>query len=130
MQQSVHRVDRRDHIAETKMVAQHWLRHHRSKDRHGIGEARSLDDKAAKWKNLAALAFGVEVEYGGAEIAADGAAQTAALQQHDFVVEPSQQMVIEAHFAEFVHQHSGIRKLRRRAADAATASFYRYRGSR
>ncbi|MCY1298490.1 hypothetical protein D9M70_479800 [compost metagenome] len=49
---------------------------------------------------------------GVGQFAANGAAETAGLQQHHGVVDALDEMVVESHFAEFVDQHRGVAERR------------------
>src|SRR5581483_3606300 len=72
-----------------------------------------LDDEAAEGRDLAAFPPRIEVAQRLAQIAANGAAETAASQQHDVVVEPAQQVMVESDLAELVDEHRGIVELLR-----------------
>jgi hypothetical protein len=92
------------------MMTKHRLRHHRGQDRHWIRKTCRLDHQPAKWPNLASLTSRVKVAHRPAQIAPDGATKATALQQHDLVVEPTQQVVIETDFAELVDKDRRIPK--------------------
>ncbi len=54
----------------------------------------------------------MQIFYGFAQLAADGAAEAAGLQQHHGVVDALQQMMIEADLAELVDQHCRVAERR------------------
>jgi hypothetical protein len=107
------RIDDGDDIAEPEMVADHRIVHKRGDDRCRIGKPRRLDDEAVELRHRSPFAAIVEIANGLAEIAPDGAAQTAALQDHHALVDPLKEMVIEADLAELVDEHRRIAEFRR-----------------
>ena len=76
-----------------------------------IGEARGFDGEAIEAGDHAALALRMQLADGVGEIAADGAADATALQDHGFPIDDVQEKVIEADLAELVDQDGRIREL-------------------
>jgi hypothetical protein len=105
---AVHGVDRRDHAAETEMVAQHRIGPHRRQDRERICKAGAFDDKAAEWRQQAAFAPRMQILDRGRELAADRAADATRLQHHNRLVDPLEQVMVETDFTEFVDQDRGV----------------------
>jgi len=105
---AVHRVDDGDDVGEPEVVADHRLGRQRGDDRRRVGQPRGLDHQAAEEGHLPPLAPAVEVADGIGEVAADGAAETAALEQDRGGVDPLQEMVVEPDLAELVDQHGGF----------------------
>src|SRR5262245_52812077 len=71
----------------------------------GVGEPRRFDDQARECRHLAAVAPSTEVAERGREIVALRAAQTATLEDEGRLVDPDEELVVDAHLAELVDQH-------------------------
>src|SRR3546814_4760136 len=74
-------VDRRDDAVEAEALGQQRIGHDGLQDRCRIGQACGLDDQALESRHLALHPPLVEVAHAGDEVAADGAAEAAAVQQ-------------------------------------------------
>ena len=118
---AVYRIDRGDDVAQPEMVPQHRVGLHRREDGERVGQAGALDDQPPEARHLPALALRMQVPDRRRQLAADGAAQAARLQQHHGVVDALQQMMVEPDLAEFVDQHRGIGERRIGRAGAAAA---------
>ena len=81
------------------MMANDRLGHEGENDRRRIGKASGFDGQAVERRDFATFAFPEEVAHGLGQVAADGAADTAALQDDGFRVDPLQQQVVEADLA-------------------------------
>ena len=95
-------------LPRRKWCLQHRVGLHRGEDGKRIGQARALDDQPAEARHLPTLALAMQVLDRRRQLAADGAAQAARLQQHHGVVDALQQMMIEPDLAELVDQHGGV----------------------
>ena len=89
-------------------MLQNRVRAEGEEDRRGVREPCGLDDQPAVGRNLAPGAPAVERDDRVLEVAPDGAAEAAALQQHRVLVHRLDQKVVEADGAELVDQHRGI----------------------
>jgi hypothetical protein len=61
-------------------------------------------------RNQTTLALRIKILDRGGEFAADGAAEAARLQHHHRLVDPLEQVMVEADFAELVDQHRRVRE--------------------
>ena len=102
----------------------------RVQDRHGVGKARRLDDDAAKARDLASRRAAEQVAQLVREVAAQRAADAAAGKQHRALVDPPQQMVVDADVAELVRRSRPSRRSPGARADERSASSCPCRGSR
>ena len=109
---AINRVHRSHHIAHAKVVLQHPVVHHGGQHRHRVGQASGLDHQAHKGGYFATLAPVIQDAYGGGQVAADGAANAARLQQHHVAVHPVHQVVVDADVAKFVDEHRAVVKQR------------------
>ena len=104
----VHAIHRRDHRAQPVVVLQHRVRAECEEDRRRVREPRGLDDQPPVRRDLAPGAPAVETDDRVLEVAANGAAEAAALQQHSALVHRLDQKVVKADGAELVDQHCGV----------------------
>ena len=112
---AVDRIDHRDDAVEPVAHHQIGMRHRGLQHRRRIGEAGGLQDHAAEaWRGRCRdRAAGVQrVD----QIAAQRAAQAAALQQHHVVVDRLDQQMVEADLAELVDDDGGVGERRVAAA--------------
>ena len=104
---SVDRVDHRHHAVEPVAQQQIGVRHGGVQHRRRIGETRGFQQHPAK--SAAAV---VEIAQQGFQrvdqVAAHGAAQAAALQQHHVVADIFHQQMVEADFAELIDDDGGL----------------------
>ena len=103
--EAVLRVDGRDDALELVVVLDDRLGEQRVDDRRRVGEPGRLDDDASERGDLAALAPAEQVAQLVGEVAAQRAADAAALQQHRALVDPPQQVMVDADLADLVHDH-------------------------
>ena len=105
---AVHRIDDSNDAAEPEMMLEYRLGEDRVGDGRRVGEARSLDGDAPEGRDFAALALGEQAPERALQVAADGAAQTAAVHQQHAFLGMLDQVVVEADLAEFVDEHGGV----------------------
>src|SRR5262249_18326615 len=72
------------------------------------GEPCALDDQATEARHLPALAPRMQLFDRDRELATDGAAEAARLQQHHGVIDALQQVMVKADLAELVDQDGGV----------------------
>ena len=104
---AVHRIDHGDHAVEPVAHDQIGMRHRGLQHRRGIGEAGGLQHHAAE-HHAAVVEIAQQLLQRVDEIAAQRAAQAAALQQHHAVVDRLDQQVVEPDLAELVDDHRGL----------------------
>ena len=80
-------------------------------DRSRIGEPGGLDHHAAEMRDLAVGPADEQVQQGVDDVAAYGAAQAAAVEQHDIVGGALDQEMVDADLAKFVDDDCGRRHL-------------------
>jgi hypothetical protein len=106
---SVHRIDHGDHPIEPVAHDKIGMRHRGLQHGYRVGEARGLKHHAAK-RRPAVVEVAEQLLQRVDEIAAQGAAQAAALQQHHALPDRLDQQVIEPDLAKFVDDHRGLRE--------------------
>ena len=136
----VRRVDRGDDTIQRDQIAQPYLLHQQRHDRRRIGKAGGLDGDAPIGRDRARPATLVQRLDGIDQIAAHGAADAAAFQQHRILEGGLDQQMIEADLAEFVDDHRGVghagmleqpvQQRRLAAAEKASDERRRYRWGR
>ena len=94
-------------------MPEHGLGHQRRDDRRRVGEPGGLDRQAIEARHQTPLAPAEQIAHRVREIAPDGAADAAALQDHGLAVNRLEQKVVEADLAELVDQDCGVGELRR-----------------
>ena len=102
---AVHGIDHGDHVAQPEMPAQRRVGREPGHDRHRVGEAGGLDHHPLERRHLAALHPPVQPLQPVAQVAADRAADAAALEQHHLLVDLLDQQMVEPDLAELVDQH-------------------------
>ena len=90
------------------MMPQHRIGLHRREDRERIGEAGAFDHQPPERRHQPAFAPRMQVPDRRRQLAADGAADAARLQQHHRLVDALEQMMVEPDLAELVDQHGGV----------------------
>ncbi len=111
----IERMDRvhcRHYIAEPEVVPQHRVGGDGIEHRHRVGQAGRFDDDPIEGRHLMAFAPVIQIEQCLPQILAHAAAYAAVLQHDSLVIEPFQQQMIEADFAEFVDQHRAMSECR------------------
>ena len=103
---AVDRIDHGDDAVEPVAHHQIRMRHHGLQHRRRIGEAGGLQHHAAE-TDAAIVEIAQQALERVDEIAAQGAAQAAALQQHHVVVDGLHQQMVEADLAELVDDDGG-----------------------
>ncbi len=78
-------------------------------DRRGVGETSGLDRNAGEERNLALDPVDEQAGQSVDNVAAHGAAQTAAVEQHDILARPLDEEMVEADLAELVDDNRGRR---------------------
>ena len=73
-----------------------------------VSEAGRLDNHPSKGGDLAAILADLQVAQLVDEVGADGAADTARVEDHGLLIDLSQQVMVERHFAELVDEHHGV----------------------
>lgn len=98
-------VDDGDDAVEAVMGGGEGVAHEGLQDGGRVGEAGGLDDDAA---DLAGGDAGLQVLQGADEVAADGAAEAAGVEEDGGVVEGFDEEVVEADLAELVDEDGGV----------------------
>ena len=101
-------VDHADH--GVKLVGGHdrGVGHHGVHQRHGIGKAGGFDYHTTEGWDLLQIAAPIQIAQGHHQIAAYGAAQAAIAQFKDVLGQIRHHQMIDADFAEFVDDDSGV----------------------
>ena len=94
------------------MIEHQRFLHQRVNDRCRIGEARRFDHHALETSYFTCFPPLVQIDQGCHQVAADGAADTAAGQIDDTLIARFDQQMIEPDLAEFVDDHGRILKRR------------------
>ena len=113
---AIHRVDHRDDAVEPVAHRQIGMGHCGLQHGRRIGEAGRFQHHAAE-THAAVVEIAQKLLQRIDEVAAQRAAQAAALQQHDAVPDLADQQMIEADFAEFIDDDGGLGE--RRVSDQA-----------
>ena len=106
---AVDRIDRRDDAVQHIARRDDRVGHQGVQDRRRIGEAGGLDHDAGEERDLALDPVDKQIGQGVDDVAAHGAAQAAAVQQHDILARPLDQQMVEADLAELVDDDRGRR---------------------
>ena len=109
---AVHRIHGGDDAVEAIDLGQHRVLHQRVEDGRRIGETRGFDDDAAEEGKLLRGATLVQATKRRHEIAADGAAKTAAGEQHHVLARRFHQHMVEADLPELVDDDGGLAESR------------------
>ena len=106
-------IDERQHARNAVEPVQRWLRQKRLKDRARLRQARRLDHDVVERWDVPALSRVVQPVEGPNQVASNGAAKAAVLENDHRVGTAGEQLVIKSHLAELVDHNNCLRKLRR-----------------
>jgi len=105
----IDRIDGRDDAVEHVAGGDDRLGHQGVQDRRRIGQAGGLDYDTGEPRDLALGPVDKQARQGVDDVVAHGAAQAAAVEQHDIFGRPFDQEMVETDLAEFVDDHRGRR---------------------
>ena len=105
-----HRIHHRHHAIKPEGPQRHRVAHQRLQNGGGVSQARGFNQHAANFMP----AFGLErqVTQSALQIAADGAAQAASIEQHGIFIKLFDQQMVKPNLAEFIDKNSTARHIR------------------
>ena len=109
LRRPMHRVHHRHHAVQSVPGRRRHIGHQRRQDRRRIGEARGLDHHP---RHLPCLDTRQQIPERLHQIATNGAADAAGIQQNGGLVQLFHQQMIQPDIAEFIHQHRRARQRR------------------